>query len=200
MIFFVVDTDNYDLFLGLDFFIKIGAIVDVKKAVIQVHNGPEMEVEVLPLKVMNMLQVLKRIEEEKGKIQEELFNKKMGQLQINSWANLFRSLNFDGFNEESFSNEDVVEYTGKVEDDPQKILLNLGNQIEELRDQGMDFIVEKEMPMLILHLILQEQHQNILEWQFIEDDDYAYWIKWVVVEEDVRIQQKLRKNIEPNVH
>ncbi len=34
MIFFVVDTDNYDLFLGLDFFIKIGAIVDVKKAVI----------------------------------------------------------------------------------------------------------------------------------------------------------------------
>jgi hypothetical protein len=123
-----------------------------------------MEVEVLPLKVMNMLQVLKRIEEEKGKIQEELFNKKMGQLQINSWANLFRSLNFDGFNEESFSNEDVVEYTGKVEDDPQKILLNLGNQIEELRDQGMDFIVEKEMPMLILHLILQEQHQNILEW------------------------------------
>jgi predicted aspartyl protease len=34
MIFLVVDTDNYDLLLGLDFFIKIGTIVDVEKAVI----------------------------------------------------------------------------------------------------------------------------------------------------------------------
>jgi hypothetical protein len=40
----------------------------------------------------------------------------------------------------------------------------LGNQIEELRDQGVDLIVEKEVPMLILNVILQEQHQNILEW------------------------------------
>jgi hypothetical protein len=37
-----------------------------------------MEVEVLPLNVMNMLQVLERSIEEKCNIQEELFNKKMG--------------------------------------------------------------------------------------------------------------------------
>jgi hypothetical protein len=30
MTFMVVDTDNYDVFLGLDFLIKIGAIVDVE--------------------------------------------------------------------------------------------------------------------------------------------------------------------------
>jgi hypothetical protein len=29
MTFMVVDTDNYDVLLGLDFLIKIGAIVDV---------------------------------------------------------------------------------------------------------------------------------------------------------------------------
>jgi len=29
MIFMVVDTDSYDVLLGLDFLIKIGAIVDV---------------------------------------------------------------------------------------------------------------------------------------------------------------------------
>jgi hypothetical protein len=52
-----------------------------------------MEMEVLPL---NMLQVLERFDEEKGKIREELFNKEIGQLQMNGWANLFRSLNFDG--------------------------------------------------------------------------------------------------------
>jgi len=38
-----------------------------------------MEVEVLPLNVMNMLYELKKIEEEKGKIWEELFNTGMGQ-------------------------------------------------------------------------------------------------------------------------
>jgi len=34
MIFLVVDTDNYNLLLGLDFLIKIGTIVDVEKGVI----------------------------------------------------------------------------------------------------------------------------------------------------------------------
>jgi hypothetical protein len=30
MTFMVIDTDNYDVLLGLDFLIKIGAIVDVE--------------------------------------------------------------------------------------------------------------------------------------------------------------------------
>jgi hypothetical protein len=34
MIFLVVDTDIYDLLLGLDFFIKIGVVVDVEKGTI----------------------------------------------------------------------------------------------------------------------------------------------------------------------
>ncbi len=34
MIFLVVDIDNYDLLLELDFFIKIGAIMDVEKGII----------------------------------------------------------------------------------------------------------------------------------------------------------------------
>jgi hypothetical protein len=36
MTFMVVDIDNYDLLLELDFLIKIGAIVDVEKGTIQV--------------------------------------------------------------------------------------------------------------------------------------------------------------------
>jgi len=34
MTFMIVDIDNYDIFLGLDFFIKIGVIVDVEKGLI----------------------------------------------------------------------------------------------------------------------------------------------------------------------
>jgi hypothetical protein len=55
MIFLVVDTDNYDLLLGLDFLIKIGEVVDVEKGVIHVRNKPGTKVEVLPLNVVNML-------------------------------------------------------------------------------------------------------------------------------------------------
>ncbi len=55
MIFLVVDTNNYDLLLGLDFLTKIRIVVDVEKGIIQVPNRPRMEVEVLPLNVMNML-------------------------------------------------------------------------------------------------------------------------------------------------
>jgi hypothetical protein len=40
MVFLVVDIDSYDLLLRLDFLMKIGAVVDVEKGVIQVRNGP----------------------------------------------------------------------------------------------------------------------------------------------------------------
>ncbi len=78
MIFLVVDINRNDLLLGLDFFIKIEAIVYVGEGVIQVQNIREMEVEILPLNVVNMLQVLERSKEEKCNIQEEVFNREMG--------------------------------------------------------------------------------------------------------------------------
>jgi hypothetical protein len=38
MVLLVVDMDSYELFLGLDFLMKIGRVKDVEKGVIQVHN------------------------------------------------------------------------------------------------------------------------------------------------------------------
>jgi hypothetical protein len=52
----VVDTYNYDVLLGLDFLIKIGAIMDVERGLIQVKHGPRTNVEVLPLTMVNMLE------------------------------------------------------------------------------------------------------------------------------------------------
>jgi hypothetical protein len=37
----------------------------------------------------------------------------------------------------------------------------------------LDLMIEKEAPMQILNLTLQEQHQNVLERLLSEDDDYA---------------------------
>jgi hypothetical protein len=58
MTFMVVDTNSYDVLLGLDFLIKVGAIVDVERGLIQVRHGPGADVEVLPLTMVNMLQTL----------------------------------------------------------------------------------------------------------------------------------------------
>ncbi len=51
----VVHIDSYDILLGLDFLIKIGAIVDVERGLIQVKHGLGANVEVLPLIMVNML-------------------------------------------------------------------------------------------------------------------------------------------------
>jgi hypothetical protein len=45
------DIDSYDLLLALDFFIKIDAMVDVEKGLIQIRQGPGNNVQVLPLNV-----------------------------------------------------------------------------------------------------------------------------------------------------
>jgi hypothetical protein len=55
----VVDIDNYDLLLGLDFFIRIGAIIDMEKGMIQMKQGPRNDIQVFPLNMVNMLQVVK---------------------------------------------------------------------------------------------------------------------------------------------
>ncbi len=56
MTFMVVDTDGYDVLLGLDFLMKIGAVLDVERGLIQVRHGPGTDVEVLPLTMVNLLQ------------------------------------------------------------------------------------------------------------------------------------------------
>jgi predicted aspartyl protease len=56
MTFMVMDTDGYDVLLGMDFLMKIGVVVDVERGLIQVRHGPGTHVEVLPLTVVNFLQ------------------------------------------------------------------------------------------------------------------------------------------------
>jgi predicted aspartyl protease len=56
MTLMVVDTDSYDILLGLDFLMKIGVVVDVEQGLIQVRHGPGTNVEVLPLTMVNLLQ------------------------------------------------------------------------------------------------------------------------------------------------
>jgi hypothetical protein len=40
MMFMIIDIDNYDLLLSLDFLMKIGAMVDVEKGLIHIRQTP----------------------------------------------------------------------------------------------------------------------------------------------------------------
>ncbi len=55
MVFLVVDINTYDLLLGLNFFMKIGAMVNFEKGTIQVRHGPGANVEMLLLNVVNIV-------------------------------------------------------------------------------------------------------------------------------------------------
>jgi hypothetical protein len=54
----IVDTNNYDLLLGLDFLIKIGVVVDVEKWLIQIRQGRRNNVQIISLNMVNMLQLV----------------------------------------------------------------------------------------------------------------------------------------------
>jgi hypothetical protein len=54
MVFMVIYTYNYNVLLGLDFLIKIGAVVDIERGLIHVYQGPGSNVQVLPLNMVNI--------------------------------------------------------------------------------------------------------------------------------------------------
>jgi hypothetical protein len=57
-VFMVVNTNNYDVILGLHFLIKIGIVVDVEKGLIYVRQGLGSNVQVLPFNMVNMLKLM----------------------------------------------------------------------------------------------------------------------------------------------
>jgi hypothetical protein len=66
---------------------------------------------------------------------------------LSDWTNLNQSLNLDGLCDEASFDDEIMESQVEVEDDPQKVLHDLENQIEELKDHGMDQIIDMEGPM-----------------------------------------------------
>ncbi len=176
MIFLVVNINNYDLLLGLDFFTKIGMVVDVKKGVMQVWNGPNVLVEVLPFNVVNMLQRIVRLEEVRNaKMREDFSRMNLEQLcATEDFAWDFTSTHLDSTTciDDFLFKEDLSEVEGNADDNLYKILPIKKIMIEKLNNHGMNEVVEDETPMQILNLVLRKQQQKLLEGWYIKDDDY----------------------------
>jgi predicted aspartyl protease len=170
MTFMVVDTDSYDILLGLDFLIKIGAIVDVERGLIQVRRGPGPNVEVLPLTMVNFLQALssKALMQNDSRLAER-FDVIMGKPCVDE------DIKTQQLGERvSSSDSDTTE---DFEEEHQR--LRPISEESEFGDTELEELVLMEGPQQILQLTLQEQADHFMKEETADADDYADWIKWV---------------------
>ncbi len=171
MTFMVVDTDSYDALLGLDFLIKIGAIVDVERGRIQVRHGPGSDVEVLPFTIVNMMQTLN--------------SEPLMQNDSRSAEGIDRFMGKPCMNEDIEAQQMDAQVSGSDSDTsgdcdkecqwPRPI-----SDESEFSDTELEELVLMEGPQQILQLTLQEQADNFIREEITDADDYADWIKWVV--------------------
>jgi predicted aspartyl protease len=175
MTFMVVDTDSYDVLLGLDFLMKIGAIVDVERGLIQVRRGPGTNVEVLPLTVVNLLQNVSS-EAVEHDVVVTLKHVSPETLEVNLGK---MSLCDSVVNEQT--NMPMSESDTDTGDDSEEDLQSV-EPIEgesKFGDTELEELVLKEGPQQILQLTLQDQADDFMREEISDSDDYADWIQWV---------------------
>ncbi len=173
MTFMVLNTDNYDVLLGLDLLIKIGAIVDVEQGLIQVRRGPGTNVEILPLTVVNLVQRSDSgvdVRGEDGCVKRTSERSSAEDLSSSRCADgIVWQMSAQESESESDSSEDAdgtAQLEGQVEGE------------SEFGDTELENLVMLEGPQQILQLTLQNQADEFMKEEITNDDDYADWIRW----------------------
>jgi len=54
MTFMIINIDDYNLLMGLDFLMKIKVVMDVERGLIQIKNSPKLNVQVLLLNIIDV--------------------------------------------------------------------------------------------------------------------------------------------------
>ncbi len=189
MTFMVVDTDSYDVLLGLDFLMKIGAIVDVERGLIQVRHGPGANVEVLPLTVVNMMQ---RVESTNMMPEPTPF-----------WQSSPTGDKCDRIADQEHAitpGEDAAissdTDSGTEGSEHGEVFADLVRQYESEDEFGEDELaklIKAEGPPEILQLILQGQEDDFMKEEVTDGDDYADWIRWVADAEQSMREERVTK-------
>jgi hypothetical protein len=182
----VVDTDSYDVLMGLDFLMKIGAIVDVERGLIQVRHGLGANVEVLPLTMVNLLQ---RINSETLMRESTTIWQSASTSDNPNWvADQDRTI---ATKEDVASSSDSD--TGMDGSEHGDVVSSLVKQVDyedEFGEDELEKLVKSEGLLEILQLILQEHVDDFMNEEFTESNDYADWIRWVAdVEQSRRVER-----------
>jgi hypothetical protein len=184
MTFMVVDTDSYDVLLGLDFLMKIGAVVDVERGLIQIRKGPGTNVKVLPLTTVNLLQNV-NVESREQDVAIDTRGTSCETLEVNLEKLSLGSPDMDKRENVSVSETDT--------DDDSEEGLQPVEQIEEASEfENTEFeeLVLQEGLEQILQLTLQDQTDEFMKEEISESDDYGDWIQWVFNAEERRTCSK----------
>jgi predicted aspartyl protease len=186
MTFMVVDTDGYDVLLGLDFLMKIGAMVDVERGLIQVRHGPGTNVEVSPLTMVNLLQ----------RMNADVMRSGTATFWKDAPANQGGDVQFDqdqktidGGDDKSVSDSDDESDNDEFHDSESNPL-EQGDSNDEFVDAEFEELVNSEGPQEMLQLMLQEQTDGIMTEGNLDGDDYANWIKWSSDAEENRLSMR----------
>ncbi|CAK9220397.1 unnamed protein product [Sphagnum troendelagicum] len=178
MTFMVVDTDSYDILLGLDLLIKIGAIVDVEQGLIQVRRGPGTDVEVLRLTLVNLLQ---RSGSVGGEHHDHCTQEQTVRISgVMKEAPYFHPQDEDERLSELDSSSDSGHSEESKEEDQTRGTDEGGS---EFGNTELENLILKEGPQLILQLILQDKADDLLKEEITDEEDYADWIRWAAEEE-----------------
>ncbi len=183
----VVDTDNYDVLLGLDFLIKIEAIVDVERGLIQVRHGPGANVEMLPLTMVNLLQ----------KINSETLMQESATVWQGTSTSGNTNLSQSVTEEDSVTTSDFDTGTDHSEHgEPVPDPLRQIDPEDEFGDNGLEKLIASEGLPWILQLTLQEQADDFMNEEITDADDYADWLRWVA---DAKQGEQTRRESAPDV-
>jgi hypothetical protein len=173
MTFMVVDTDNYDVLLGLDFLMKIGAIVDVERGLIQVRRGLGTNVEVLPMTVVNLLHKMSsETMERDAAVTLESASSEILEVDLEKMSLC------DPMETEPTS---VLVSDSDIDDDSDGGLQSVEpiDDKSEFGNTELKELVLKEGPQQILQLTLQDQANDFMREEITDADDYVDWIQWV---------------------
>jgi hypothetical protein len=182
MTFMVVDTDGYDVLLGLDFLMKIGAVVDVERDLIQVRHGSGTNVEVLPLTMVNFLQRMST-----GTMVRETSTTWKG-ARADQDGDAVPDQDPEAINkgdDASTSDSDDDNATSECYDSKSNRLEQIDSK-DEFVDAEFEELVSSEGPHEMLRLMLQEQADGIMTEEIADGDDYADWIRWASYAEKSR--------------
>ncbi len=168
MTFMVVDTDSYDVLLGLDLLIKIGAIVDVEQGLIQVKRGPGTDVEVLPLTMVNLMQR----SDSKTNVQDDVNALRYAPGNSDAVDGL-SSLWEHGTNEQMIAQESESNFDSNEDSNEGTQPVGPVDGESEFGDTELEDLVMLEGPQQILQLTLEKQAGDLMKEEITDADDYA---------------------------
>jgi hypothetical protein len=83
-------------------------------------------------------------------------------------------------NDEGLSNDNTTEFGNETdEEDVQFSLIMQENDAtseDDLKDQGLDHLLQQESANQIMNLILQDRHYRLLDEYITKGDDYVDWL------------------------